>query len=111
MSRITRALLALTVGFVGATAAVRALEQSTTDDAQYVGSPNFFEYCRDEYGPNTSALRSEVTATGWRCAAQIEGVFRLLAIDVSDICGNQYGDGAYAHSTDPQSPDSWQCLR
>ena len=111
MNRAYRAGLALAVGFVGATAAVQALEQSSFDDPEYVGTPDFFDYCREAFGETAAALRHQPGASGWRCAARPEGLFRLLPVDVDDMCVRQFGAGAFARSTDPDDAESWQCLR
>lgn len=111
MNRPARALLAFVVGFAGATAAVQALDRSQGEIYDYAGTPNFFEYCRDAYGSTAAALRYETGAGGWRCAARIDGLFQLLRVDVDGMCVRQFGDDAFAHSTNFDDAEAWECLR
>jgi hypothetical protein len=38
-------------------------------------------------------------------------LFGLIPIDVDRVCVQQFGDGAFARSDDPDDADSWECRR
>lgn len=115
MSRraVVRGTLAFAVGFTGALLTVLAadLTEERADAVErVVGTPDFFEYCRDSIDDRASAHLESRDAYGWRCAARRNGIFDLEPIDAGAVCRFQYGEEAVAETVDATSPYSWRCV-
>jgi hypothetical protein len=108
--RAARALLAFVIGFVGATAAVQALDRSEGDDAVEVGQPDFVVYCQTVFDERVTALAGIGGSTGWQCAGSINGIFQTRDVDVDEVCRSQFGADTTARALDPADSRSWRCF-
>lgn len=111
MRRSARSLLAVAVGFAGATAVFQA---AGVDPLGGIGpvaidETDMSDHCRDVYGPTSVAFLAGASAAGWRCSTRENNVFRLVEIDFDSICTGQFGDSMRANNTDPADPYSWEC--
>lgn len=111
MNRLVRSMLALAVGFVGATAVFAAVarDSNSTGDPEVIGTVDVFDACRVLYGEESSAVLTVSNAYGWRCTDRPNGIFQLLDVDFGEACRSLFDDAAQPALTDESDPYAWVC--
>ena len=110
MRRLLLALFAFLLGLGGAVSAAQLTGAATTrSQGNPLGSIDFDLYCVSLYGEPAIPLLSRPTASGWQCAWRPNGIFAAQPVDFDQACEVQYGAPAFARSTDPDWPYSWEC--
>lgn len=112
MNRTARSLLALGVGFVGATVVFRAagVESALTTTPAVVGQVDTFDYCRDVYGARSNTMLVGTNAYSWRCTIRTNSFFKVVELDFDDACRRAFGDDVTSDNWDPANPYAWQCV-
>jgi hypothetical protein len=112
VNRASRSVLAIGVGFIGATAIFRAagIEPATTRPPEVVGEVDTFDYCRSLYGSTSNAVLIGTNAYSWRCSDRQNGLFRLVELDFDDACRERFGESARANNWNESNPYAWECV-
>lgn len=108
---LVRRVLGFAVGFIAALGIILVTELSgnTPRSGELLGRLDVTAHCRQGDEPLEAALRSD-DAYGWRCVGRRNGIWGFEEVDFDAACRNQYGRRARATTTDPESPDAWQCV-
>lgn len=112
MNRASRSVLAIVVGFIGATVVFRAAGVETPGDEPpvVVGVVDKFAYCRSQYGAISNAILIGTNAYSWRCSDRQGGLFRLAELDFDEACSQRFGESVRANNWDESDPNAWECV-
>jgi len=112
MNRISRSVLAVGVGFIGATAVFRAagVEPTGEDALVVVGQVDIFAYCRSQYSYTSNAILVGASAYSWRCSDRRNGLFQLVELDFDHACRERFGGVVRANNWDETDPNAWECV-
>lgn len=113
MNRVARSALALSVGFGGTAAVLRAT--NATNDAPteptVIGPMDVSRYCRSGFGDDAGAVLVGTNEYGWRCATRPNGLFELTEIDFDAACSALYGPGLEARNWEAGNAYAWECIQ
>lgn len=106
-----RRIVGFTAGFLIALSIILVTDASTNRPVggEVLGELDLMAYCDGGIDPLMAALRTD-DAFGWRCVGLRNGIWGFDEIDFDAACRQQYGRRAQARTTDPEQPDSWQCV-
>lgn len=112
VNRASRSVLALGVGFVGATAIFQAAGVSPpgNDRAVVVGQIDTTAFCRSQFGDSSNAMLVGTSAYSWRCSDRSSGLFRLVEVDFTEACRALYGTSVRSNNWDESNPYAWECV-
>ena len=112
MNRASRSVLAVGVGFIGATVVFRAagIEPADNDPPVVVGEVDTFAFCRSQYGDTSNAILVGTNAYSWRCTDRQGGLFRLAELNFEAACRERFGEAVSANNWDESNPYAWECV-
>ncbi len=112
MNRASRSVLAICVGFIGATAVFRAagVEPIDSGPPDVLGEVDPFAYCRSQFGETSNAVLVGTNAYSWRCVDRRNDLFLLVELDFNDACRDRFGEAVRADNWDGSNPYAWECV-
>ncbi|MEM8619427.1 MAG: hypothetical protein AAGF73_06865 [Actinomycetota bacterium] len=114
MNRTGRSVLALTIGFTAAGAAIVAATtdgDGRPDPIAEIGEVDVFAHCQERFGAQSQAMLVGTDAFSWRCTNEANGLFQLEDVDLDAACAQRHGEGVVATTDDPDDPYSWVCVK